>query len=124
MKLDTYTFAWTPDNWDPPIPRKRQASVLTMEGVGYFSWGTEIIGKEIDLEWNFVSLTQYDALEALYVADESVLWDLDVAGMQNYMVELVDLAGELPEVAGYDQGYMHKVRLTLLILSQTGAGTS
>ena len=124
MKLGTYTFVWTPDNWDPPIPRKRQASVATMEGVGYFSWGTEIIGKEIDLEWIFVSLTQYDALEALYIADESVLWDLDVAGAQNYMVELVDLAGELPEVVGYDQGYMHKVRLTLLILSQTGAGTS
>ena len=121
MKLGGYTFAWDPSKWEPPVPEKKQASVTTFSGVGYFSWGATIVGKQIDLEWEFMSQAQFDSLQALFEADAYVLWDLDVAGMMNYYVEITELVAELPEVVGYDQGYIHNVRVTLLILSETAA---
>lgn len=124
MKLGAYTFAWDPDRWTPPVPEKRQGIVLTLDGAGYFSWGANIVGKEIEMEWRFMSLAQFDSIVALLTADETVLWDLDVAGMSNYYVEVMSVDPELPDVTGYDQGYMHNVRVSLFILQETAAGTS
>jgi hypothetical protein len=121
MKLGTYTFDWLPSKMPPMVPEKRSAAVKTFSGVAYFSWGASIVGKEVQLEWDLMREAQFDSLQALFEADLPVLWDLDVAGHINYMVEITGLDGELLEVVNYDQPFREKVKLALLVLSETSS---
>ncbi len=102
MQLGAYTIAEIPGNMGLIRPDRITATVPTYESAAFFSWGAQIAGKMISLNWNAMTTTQFDALDALYQADAPLVFDAtDIDGVdKTYNVEIVSLLGEyLPGVA-------------------------
>lgn len=74
MKLGSYTFMWVPDKFTIPKQDKFNALVLTYSGVEFFSWGCDIVGKRIDLEWKWMGHEQFRQLQKLLEDDEEKTW--------------------------------------------------
>jgi hypothetical protein len=120
MKLGTYTFTDNPEEFIDIIAQKHSASVDTYTTVAYFSWGMLIDGKEIILEWDYMSKAQFDALDTLYQADTATVFDPQDGKGNTYNVEITNLEGQYfvsPEVTGA-RDYRKNVKMSLLILSE------
>lgn len=76
MKLGTYEFEWVPDEMDIPRPEKTVAVQQNFGNVGYFSWGPQLIGKEVKMKWKFVSIAQYAEFKAMFLAGGVHVLDL------------------------------------------------
>jgi hypothetical protein len=113
--LGGYTFPWTPDEFTIPHAELFKSVVRTWTTAVFFSWGVEILGKKIELHWGWMSSDQFDVLDAMYQAGVQVVWDLEVAGVGPFNVEIIDLEGNLFDVAHYEQPYREKVKMTLMI---------
>lgn len=124
MMLGTYTFDWWPDQFTIPQADRLHASVKTYSSVAFFSWGPEIVGKEIEMEWEWMSAAQYAELRALLEADVSVVWDTNRPsyGAMTYNVEILSVDGRYFDVVDEELPYREKVRVRLLILSEAGYG--
>jgi hypothetical protein len=120
MVLGAYTFAQHPSDIDGiMVAEKSNAWKQTYTSVAYFSWGTSIVGKSIEMSWDYMSCDQYDAIDTLFQADASVVFDPQDGSSKTYNVEIVDLTGK------YHIGLTHSedwermdVKMTLLILSE------
>jgi len=122
VKLGSLTLAWNPDKWTIPDPAQAISEQDTYSSNVIFFYGEKIVGKQIDLEWEWMSQAQFDALDALYQADLPVVWDLEeVLDPRTFAVEILSLDGELFDVALWDQPYRANVKVSLLILSVTEA---
>lgn len=122
MILGTLTLAWDPDKWTIPDPRQVVSEVSTYSAHVIFFYGQKIVGKEIELEWEWMSQAQFDAIDALYQADLPVLWDLEEpTDPRMFAVEIEGLEGELFDVALWDMPHRKNVKVTLIILSATEA---
>jgi hypothetical protein len=75
VKLGTYTFGWNPDQFTLPYAEKSAGRVQTYSSVAFFSWGVSLPGKEISIEWDWMSVDQYERLRTLFEADAAVVWD-------------------------------------------------
>jgi len=75
MKLGDYTFGWNPDRFTLPHAEKSAGKVQTYSSVAFFSWGVSPIGKEISIEWDWMSVDQYERLRTLFEANAAVVWD-------------------------------------------------
>jgi hypothetical protein len=83
-----------------------------------FFYGEKIVGKQIDLEWEWMSQAQFDALDVLYQADLPVVWDLqEPTDPRTFLVEIEKLDGELFDVALWDQPHRKDVKMSLLVLA-------
>ncbi len=116
MKLGVYTFPWRPDRFTPPDAYRQISSVDTFTSNVVFEYGNKIIGKQIVVEWEWMSAAQFDALDVLYQANAPLMWDLEVVGQPTFTVEIVKLDGELFDVAHWDLSFRRKVQMTLLIM--------
>lgn len=81
MILGGYVFPWGPDRFT--IPRGEKASSLAMglRVLGYLAEDAILESKEIVLEWDWMSEAQFQALQALYEADEAITWDIFGGGI-------------------------------------------
>jgi len=95
MVLSTTTFERDPRQMTMIRPEKICSRALTYSGVAFFSWGATIVGKVIDLEWNGMPVAQFDALDAVYAADSTCVFDPDITGStQTYEVNILGFDGE------------------------------
>ncbi len=116
--LGSYEFDWNPDRWMIPKAEKFSGQVLTYEGAAFFSFGVSIIGKEIVLEWDWMGLSQWNQLDAMYQSDEGYLWT--PGDGHTYNVEIPHLDGAYFEVVDLNFPYRKAVKLTLMIMSVVG----
>lgn len=77
MKLGSYTFDWTPDQYTIPKQDKYSSYVLTYSSVDFFSWGLDIVGKIIELDWESLSTDQFNRIQVLLEDDETKTWDIE-----------------------------------------------
>jgi hypothetical protein len=120
--LGALTLAWDPDKWTIPDARHVISEVDTYSSNVIFFYGEKIVGKQIVLEWEWMSQAQFDALDVLYQADLPVVWDLEEpTDPRTFTVEIENLEGELFDVALWDLPHRRNVKVSLLILSVTGA---
>lgn len=126
MILGTYEMEWMPEKWTMPDPVLRIGIVKTYETSVVFDFGPSIAGKQIDMGWEWMSSTQFDALDALYQAGLPVAWDPGRGGGEVFTVEIISLEGELHDVIGYHAAFPWRlnVKMSLLILSATPVGLS
>lgn len=75
MKLGAYTFDWNPDVFTLPQAEKSHGKVKTYSSIAFFSWGLSLAGKEISMEWDWMSVDQYERLRTLFEANAAVVWD-------------------------------------------------
>ena len=124
MRLGTYLFPWTPDRFTIPQADRIHAAEKTWSSAVLFSWGADIIGKRIVMEWEFTSVAQYDEMRAILEADAGVEWDPNRPGYGGmaYNVEVLAVDGEYFEVADKEQPYRRNVRVELMIMSEAGYG--
>lgn len=119
MQLGTYTFARLPGYMTVVQAEVVNAHKLTYSSVAYFSWGSDIIGKKIELRWAAMPAGMFDSLDAIYQADAAVVWDpTGVVGSTTYNVRAISFAAE------YIPGqllYRGSASLALLILSAVGS---
>lgn len=124
MRLGALAFAWPPDRWTMPDPKQVMSVVDTYSSNIVFFYGAKLIGKKIDLEWNFMGEVQFDALDTLYQADLPLTWDLEeVLDTRTFTVEILSVDGALLDVALWDQPYREKVKVSLLILAVQDTGS-
>jgi len=95
MKLGSYTFVWEPKNFTEPKADKIYSKVLTYSSVEFFSWGTDIVGKEISITGEWMKEVDFQNLQRLMDDDEQKTWDLE-APMRLYHDTVVNA----PWVAG------------------------
>lgn len=118
MRLGPYDFEWNPTQYDIPKEDKTYSVVQTYESVAFFSWGTSIIGKEIELEWDRMKEEQFDQLQTLLEADQETVWTPISGEVTAYNVELCQLNGKFMEFSLHDAPYRDDVKLLMVIMSE------
>lgn len=119
ITLGAHTFEVNPGGTDGVLmPEKTCAVCPTFNGVGYFSWGASIIGKQIVLTWPWMTAAEFNTIRDLLVADLPVVFDPADGSGVTYNVEIMNLHGTyhcgLTANAGI---YRKNVKITILILS-------
>lgn len=120
MMLSTAVFR-QPSAMTMVRPDKKCASLETYSSVAYFSWGSTIVGKVIDLSWNLLPSAQFNSLDAVYRADEVVAWDPSIPGSTDqYNVNILSLGGEyfISQESTSPESCRQNVSMQLLIMSQ------
>ena len=107
--------AYTPLECTKPRATRTTAVVSTYGGVAIFDWGSILAGKEIKLAWKSMTVALFEALDVLYQAGESVVWDSGIGG-KVYRVKITAFDGAIL----FDQNneYMLNVAMTLILLEE------
>lgn len=116
MILGSYTFTLNPEKCDMPVAEKRAASVKTLGGMGYFSWGTLLPGTEITLEWTYMPVAMFTELETLNEADAQIVFN--PGSGTTYNVEIIDLKGKWFLDQTITAQFRGDVKLQLVIISE------
>jgi hypothetical protein len=66
MKINEYVLEWNPFQYTIPSPSKYNSAVITHASIGYFSWGSTVVGKRIELLWYDMSAKQYERFRNFY----------------------------------------------------------
>jgi hypothetical protein len=75
MILGGYTFTHNPHRMSDLLKAEVPNSLLvTYDSYAYFSWPATIVGKLVTLNWDLMSVEQYDALYTKYIADAIILF--------------------------------------------------
>lgn len=77
MKLGPYTFDWTPELFTIPKYDKFYSAVRTYSSMHYFSWGIDVVGKPVFLNWDWMKEIDFLNLQKLLEDDEQKTWDLE-----------------------------------------------
>lgn len=124
MTLGTYTLTHYPSDFTQPRPQRSNAHVQTMASVAHFSWGVSIVGKIIDVLWNYMPSEQFDELDAIFQGDAEVVWDPGIPPSGSdlavaYNVQILDFTGVFHETVGTDaEIWRANCKMTLLIMSE------
>lgn len=118
MILDSYTFPKVPGEMTMIESKKYTASMLTYTSVAYFSWGSTIEGKLLKLKWGGMSTTQFDALQAKYVLDTTMVFDPEQGDAKTYNVEVMNLTGSYHLSLLDSASHRIDVEMDLLIMSE------
>lgn len=114
--VGSFTPSNNPSNMPIVRPEKGAAVEKTYTGVGYFSWPATVVGKTLDLTWDFMLVSEFNSLDALYVADNVVVYNPNDGSGKTYNVNLLSLDAEY--FLGVDDNLYKNIKLQLLIMSQ------
>ena len=107
--------AYTPLECTKPRATRTTAVVSTYGGVAVFDWGSILAGKEIKLAWKSMTVSLFEALDVLYQAGETVVWDSGIGG-KVYRVKITAFDGAL--LFDRKGEYMLNVAMTLILLEE------
>ena len=107
--------AYTPLECTKPRAMRTTAVVSTYGGVAIFDWGSILAGKEIKLAWKSMTVALFEALDELYQAGETVVWDSGING-KIYRVKITAFDGAL--LFDRKSEYMLNVAMTLILLEE------
>ena len=107
--------AYTPLECTKPRATRTIAVVSTYGGVAVFDWGSILTGKEIKLAWKAMTVSLFEALDVLYQAGESVVWDSGIGG-KVYRVKITAFDGSL--LFDRKGEYLLNVAMTLILLEE------
>lgn len=116
MILGGYTFTNNPHRMSSTMdPEVISSSLKTWDSVVYFSWPVTIAGKKITLVWDYMTVEQYLALQALWIADTSIVYNPDNGS--TYNVIIMALKGVYFLNTANSNAFRKDCSLELLILS-------
>ena len=120
MTIGEYSLSYYPSGFTIPRPDRANAYVETLTSVAHFSWGFFLVGKVIELRWNFMPAEQFDALDAIFQQDEEVVWyPGEETGLPSYDVQILNFDGDYHEsVQPGPETWRSNCRMTLLIMSE------
>ena len=106
---------YTPLECTKPRPARTTAVVSTYGGVAVFDWGSILAGKEIKLAWKSMTVALFEALDVLYQAGETVVWESGIGG-KAYRAKITAFDGSL--LFDRKGEYMLNVAMTLILLEE------
>lgn len=117
MILGTYEFYWEPTKATKPDYCREIAYVTTFTSVAFYDFGLRIIGQEILLEWDWMPISQYEALRAMFLSGENQSWYPGDGSA--YTVKIIDLQPNFFKDLAFDTDfdYLEKVKLCMVIVS-------
>lgn len=119
MSLGSYTFEANPSDATLIKPERSGSAVETYSSVAFFSWGVSIVGKIVELQWDYMPSLMFDELDDLYRADAAVVFDPQDGSSRVYNVEILDLSGKYFQNLEIGAAIIRKdVKLTLLVLGE------
>ena len=120
MSISTTTFAFDPSDMTILKSDKVCSYIKTYSSVVYYSWGSTITGKVIDLKWNAMPSTMFDAIDILINTDTTMIWTPNIPGStKTYKVNLVGLDGSYFISQESSSKYYRKdCNLKILIMSE------
>lgn len=119
MTLGAYTMARNPNRVSALLtPVRHTATVQTYGGVAFFSWGHQLSGKKVSLEWNYCQIAQYNAMETLFLTDAPMLWNPMDGSRKKYEVEITSFDGQLFMFLQKNDWWRKDVRMELIILDE------
>lgn len=114
ISIGNFTPVRNPKEMTVIRPEKATAVKQTYSGVAYFAWPATIVGKEIEILWPLMTVSDFAALDALYAADDPVTLDPNDGSGKTYTANLLALDGKY-----YIRSlYRSDVRLRLLIMAE------
>jgi hypothetical protein len=118
--LGSYTFAQHPSDINEMMKAVKEcAHVKTYSSVAFFSWGTSLVGKIIEMTWEYMSCDQYDSIDTLYQADAQIVFDPQDGSSKTYNVEIVEFNGKYHLGLTHDDNdYRKNIKLQILIMSE------
>ena len=119
MVFDSYTLVRQP-NYMTILHDDRDISyVKTHSSVHTFSWGLSMVGKEVEIRWNYMPTTQYAELLDIYQDDDSFSFNPNDSEGYTYTVEMLTLTGEyLVHLTDTSTHMRQNIIMSLLVLSQ------
>lgn len=93
MQLGSYTFVKNPTTCTPIEADRITSNVVTFSNAAFLSWGTAIIGKEIEMHWNGMSIAQYNSIKALELADAAITLTPNDGSGKTYSVQIKSFTG-------------------------------
>lgn len=120
MSISTTTFALDPFDMTVLKSDKVCSYIKTYDGIAFFSWGKTIVGKIIDLKWNAMPSTMFDAIDTLINTDTTMIWTPNIPGSTvTYEVNLISLNGQYWISQESSSAYYRKdCSLRILIMSE------
>ena len=106
---------YTPLDCTKPRAMRSSAVVSTYGGVALFDWGSILAGKEIKMTWKVMTVALFEALDALYLAGDAVVWDSGIGG-KVYNVKITAFDGSL--LFDRRSEYMLNVAMILVLLDE------
>ena len=114
----TLPEAYTPIDCTKPRAMRATVVMSTYGGVAVFDWGSILAGKEIKMTWKVMTVALFEALDALYLAGDAVVWDSGIGG-RVYNVKITAFDGSL--LFDRRSEYMLNAAMTLVILDEVVA---
>jgi len=98
---------------------KKTAVIETYSSVAYFSWSASIVGKIIELAWNWMNGADFLALDTLYAADAVAVFNPGDGLGKTFNVNILSLDGTYYMGTGVTTASIRTdVKVQLLIMSQ------
>ena len=109
-----------PTRFTIPKSVRSNAYVQTYSSVAHFSWGFFIIGKEIQIGWDYLPSEDFDDLDLVFQQDEEIVWDPDVPGLgKTFNVQILNFTGDYFEsVLTEAEVWRQNCQMTLLIMGE------
>jgi hypothetical protein len=116
MVLDGYTFEQNPDRVLEPVTQKPVAILRTYSGSAVFQWVPLLQGFTVEMFWETMPGTMWDAMHAKYLSPDIVTWDSGLPNHSDYYVIVLAMVGELPAHPElFDTGWRLNVKVILNI---------
>lgn len=116
ISIDSYTLTQNPASVTIVRKYKPCAAVETYSSMAVFEWAVTIIGKEIELTWEYLGITDFDELDKAYQKSGAVVYDPQDGNSKTYNVHIMELDGEYHRMM--ETGYRKNVKMKLRILSE------
>lgn len=118
ISIDSHILTDNPNEMTPVRAAKHSAHALTYTNVAFFNWGVSIIGKEIDLKWNYMDADEFDDLDEIYQKEDPVVFDPQMGDGATYNVHVTEFDGTLFRKTSGTGAFRTNVKMTLLIMSE------
>jgi len=123
--LGNYKFYWDPDEMTMPYSEKIVAEEKTFGGSQIFEWEATIIGKEVNLKWDFMPLGMYNNLRRKYMRlGQTYTWDPQLTNGETFSVAITGLQGTYFKHLKENSTWRKDVILTLSIRSKVVSATT
>jgi hypothetical protein len=117
MVLGVLTFLWKPTTMNVILPKRSNAVLETYTTVAFFTWGTFITGKTLQLQWDMMETGQFDDIVDL--VEDDVEMEFDPGEGVTYQVQITDFDGAyFKDLSAAGKSFRKDVRLSLVIISQ------
>ena len=118
IQLGTLTFIQNPSKMSVIRKDKPTAYVVTFTNVAYFSWDASYIGKVLTLSWEYMISSDFDAVDAIFVADVPVSFYVNDGSGRGFTVNVLTLNGDyFGDMDSSTSSHRESVTLELLIMA-------